>query len=531
MNRPSLFVAAAILCASCVTTPKSATGEPEEPAESEAAVSAPPAPAQAEVPFRPLKSPAVRTVLIPVPNKPVVSFRLVFHTGSVDDPRGKEGLTSLTTSLLEQGGTRSLTSSQLIDALFPIAGELYAYTDKELTTFVGRIHQDKLEPFLKIFGDVLLEPRFDPVDFNRVKADALNNVRNDLRSENDEALGKVALDALLFQDHPYRHFSGGTVKGLQAITLDDVKEHWKKVFTQDRLVVGLAGAVDEALKKRVMDRLAGLPATGAPRVELPPVPQEGGRAIIVQKDALSTAISIGHAYDLRRGDPDYFAVAAALSMLGEHRQFHGVLFNELREKRGLNYGDYAYAEHFIQEGGSTFTLPNIVRSQQDFTLWLRPVEPPHAVFATRGALYYLKELLDKPIPADRFEVGRGFLQGYTHLWEATDQRRLGYAIDGLLYGTPNFLESYRQALKTLTPAQVHQAVRKHLSLEKLNFAYVTRDAKGLAEALHHQKPSPIEYTSPKAAEILETDKAIIGFPLPISPEKIQVVPVDQLMEQ
>ena len=96
------------------------------------------------------------------PDSPILSFRLVFHAGSVDDPKGKEGLTALTAALLTQGGTRKLTSAQLQEALFPMAAELNAYPDKEFTHLAGRVHKDFLPRFLEIFTDVLLEPRYDP---------------------------------------------------------------------------------------------------------------------------------------------------------------------------------------------------------------------------------------------------------------------------------------------------------------------------------------------------------------------------------
>jgi zinc protease len=521
----------------CATAPASPTpATPTEPV-----IAAPPPSAAAPAAFAsvnpnepvPLKVPApLQTVVQPIPNRPVVSFRLVFRAGSIDDPKGKEGLTDFTATLLAQGGTRSLSSSQLLDALFPIAAELSAQTDKELTAFVARVHQDNLETFLPILTDVLLEPRFDPAEFNRLKNDALNVIKNTLRNENDEALGKIALDALLYANHPYRHFVGGTVKGLESITLDDVKAHWKKVFTQDRLVVGLAGAVTPELEKRLKDRLAqGLPATGTQRANLPPPPNPRGQAVILQKQTLSTAVSMGYSWRLRRGDPDFFPVALALSLLGEHRQFHGILFKQLREARGLNYGDYAYAEHFVQEGGSTYAVLNIPRSEQDMTIWIRPVEPQNAVFATRGVLYYVHQLLKQGVTAEDFEVARGFLTGYTRLWEATDQRRLGYAIDSLFYGTPNFLEEYRKALGTMTPEQVNAAIRRHITLDRFNFAFVTQDAKALAEALHHQKPSPLQYASPKEPAVLEVDKAISTFPLPLSPDSLQILPATRFMEE
>ena len=75
--------------------------------------------------------------------------------------------------------------------------------------------------------------------------------------------------------------------------------------------------------------------------------------------------------------------------------------NHLREMRGLNYGDYAYIENFIQDGWTTFPLPNIPRRQQHFEIWLRPVPPHNSLFALRAALYETDKLIREGIPAGR----------------------------------------------------------------------------------------------------------------------------------
>jgi zinc protease len=240
---------------------------------------------------------------------------------------------------------------------------------------------------------------------------------------------------------------------------------------------------------------------------------------------------MGYAYPLRRDHPDYYKVAFALSYLGEHRQFHGVLFTELREKRGLNYGDYAYAEHFHQEGWGSMPRVNVGRTQQDFSIWIRPVEPQNAVFATRGAVYFLNELLENPPPKARFDTARGFLIGYTRQWEQTDQRRLGYAIDEVFYGTPNFLENYRKAMELMTREEVHRAVRRHLAPENLNFVFVTKDAEGLKAKLTSGEPSPITYQTPKAADVLEEDKKLSTFKLPLDPAQIVIQDAQGFMER
>ncbi|WP_434382242.1 M16 family metallopeptidase [Melittangium boletus] len=530
---PSLVLLAALSLGGCATTPRAEAPPappPPPPAPTQAVAETPAVPTT--VPARPLQTPEpARLVVQANPASPLVSFRLVFHTGSVDDPRGKEGLTALAATVLAEGGTQKLTSAQVLETLFPMAAEFNASTDKEFTVFAGRVHKDFLPPFLELFTDVLLHPRWSPQEFERLRTRALSDLRNGLRAEDDETLGKVALDALLFEGHPYAHFVGGTEKGLESLTLEDVKAHAARVFTQDRLVIGLAGGVDEALQKDVVARLSALPATGAPRVELPPVSTQGGRAVVVQKPTLSTGVSLGYVTPLRRGDPDFFPVAFALSYLGEHRQLGGVLFNELREKRGLNYGDYAYAEHFIQDSGTTYNRTNVARTQQDISVWIRPVVPVNGMFATRGAVYFLDRMVRQGIAAEQFRLSRDFLLGYTRLWEQTDQRRLGYAIDSLFYGTPDYLEQYRAALAKMTPESVHAAVKRQLRPEALNFAFVTEDAEGLAKQLREPSPSTITYASPKAPALLEEDKAVGALPLPVRPDAVQVVPARAFMEK
>lgn len=485
---------------------------------------APAAPAPTKIAFRPLVAPAPLTVVaLPVPNKPIVSVRLVFRSGSVDDPAGKEGLTALTTRLLVEGGTRELSASQLLEALFPMAAELNSHTDKELTVVSGRVHRDKLDRFLTIFTDVLLNPRLDPKELARLKAEQLNAVKSRLRGENDEELGKVGLDALLYAGHPYRHWVTGTEKGLGAITLEDVRAQWQRVFTQDRVIIGLAGAVDDALQKKVKDALSKLPAKGAPRPPLPDAPGVRGKTLIIQRDTASTAGSFGLTWDVRRGDPDFAALVTVMSYLGEHRQEHGVLFQEVRDRRGLNYGTYAYAEHYEQEGWTSLPRPNVLRSTQDTTVWLRPVEAKNGVFATRVVVNMLEELLVKPFPAERWETAKGFLVGATRIWAQTDQRRLGYAIDDLLSGTKDWLGTLRETARALTAEQARATLGKHYSLEGLNFVFVTRDARGLQQALASQAPTPITYPSPKPQDVLERDKFIADQRLPMTAGAIELV--------
>jgi zinc protease len=467
-------------------------------------------------------------VILPREGTDLVTIRVMFIAGSVADPKGKEGITALTARLMARGGTQALTAAQLQEALFPMAGEIFVRSDKELTIFGGRVHRDHLSRFMHIFADILARPRFDPKEFERARRDALQDIEQRLRSSDDEGLGKAALEALMYKGHPYGHYVGGTVAALKKLTLADVKAHARAVFTQDRMIIGLAGHVDQALGRLMKIRLRSLPQKGSKVADVPPPTVGKTRVIIVEKPTMSTAISLGYPYGLRRGMPDYYPMRLGLSIFGEHRQMGGRLFEELREKRGLNYGDYAYVEAFTEAPGTTYPEPNVPRRLQQLTIWIRPVEPKNAVFALRDALYETDKLVKHGVTQAEVERQAGFLDGYTRLWEATDSRRLGYALDEIFYRNLRDLERFRAALPHLTRDQVNAALKKYVKPRDFRYAFVTADGAALKAALVSGKPTPIQYPTPKGKDVLAADRQISAFPLHFRADEIRVVKAQDL---
>jgi len=475
---------------------------------------------------------AARTVLLRSATNPLVAVRLYFDVGANDDPRGKEGLAALTAAMLGEGGTKERTYAEVLDALYPMAARIRYYGDKDSMVFEGTVHRDNLAAFADLLAAQILEPRFSPDDFTRNKQDAVDYLTKTLRGNDDENLGKQSFAAAMYPGHPYGHPTSGTVGGLEAITLDDVKRFYADQFTRDRLIVGLAGGYPEDFARAFVARFDALPAHGRPRAAVPPAPAvKGTEVLIVEKEARANAISLGHPLKLTRADDDFYALTVARSYLGEHRTFNGVLMIDMRQKRGLNYGDYAYVENFIQEGWSTFPLPNIPRRQQHFEIWIRPVAPHNTGFALRQALYETDKLIREGIPAAGFEATRTFLLNYANLWAQDVSRRLGYAIDAQVYGR-DLIEELKTRLPRMKKADVDRAVRKHLSLKNLSIAIVSEKGAELKETLLSGKPTPIVYdTKDTPPEVLKEDRVIEKFPLGLKAAKVKVVPVEQMFER
>jgi zinc protease len=473
----------------------------------------------------------LRAVTLPSKSADSVDVRVLFQSGSVDDPKGKEGLTYVTAKMLAEGGTKQHAYAEVLQLLYPMAATIDVDVSRQMTVFVGRAHKDHLDSYFPLLFEVILEPRFAQEDFNRIKDETLNYIRKTLRQSDDELLSREALDVWIYEDHPYGHVVEGTVAGIESITLEDVKAHFAKVFTRDRLTVGLAGAVDDALLTMVKDRIKALPEKGADPVKIPEAKMpEGLEVKVVEKITDSTAIAMGVPVDIKRGHPDFFPLMLAFSCLGEHRQSMGRLFKTLREVRGLNYGDYAYIEHFIQEGWSTKPMVNVGRSRQEMSVWIRPVQPRHAVLAVKLALHELKKFIEKGLTQEELDRTRGFLLGYTRVLEESAGRRLGYALDDLFYKTPPHLKMAREAFQNMTLQEVNDAIKRSVSMDNLKIIVVTKDGKEFKEQLLSKDASPVAYDTPKPPEVLEEDRAVLAVDPGFSPEKITVIPVDSLFQ-
>ncbi|MBV9928951.1 MAG: insulinase family protein [Acidobacteria bacterium] len=473
---------------------------------------------------------AIASVLEPS-QSPLVSFRLLFMTGSANDPAGKEGVAALTAAMLSEGGSRALAYEEITEAFYPMAAGFGSQVDKEMTVFAGTTHVDNLEKYYGIIRDMLLDPGFREDDFKRLKEDAATYLKTTLRQGNDEELGKEYLYDIVYAGHPYGHNSTGTVSSLEKLTLDDVRDFYRANYTQANLVVGLAGGYPTDFAERLKSDFAKLPAgSGAPKKYAQPKTAPGMRVEIIKRETRATAISMGFPIPVNRSHRDWPALALVASYLGQHRSSVSHLYQRLREARGLNYGDYAYVEYFPR-GMFQFTpSPNLGRSSQIFQIWIRPVEPQNSHFALRAALYEYDKLLREGIPPKDFEAIRDFLVKYANVLTATQGARLGYALDSRYYGTPEYTAFMRASLSKLTVADVNRAIKQYLAPGQLRVVVITKDAEGLRDRIVKGTPSPITYNSPKPADILAEDKVIENYKIPVRPDQVVIVPVDKVFQ-
>src|SRR6266404_5461491 len=463
---------------------------------------------------------------------PLVSFRILFMTGSASDPQGKEGLAALTAAMLAEGGSRARTYSEITDAMYPMATSFSWQVDKEMTVFSGTTHIDNLDKYYSLIREMLLDPGFREDDFKRLKEEAINYLKNSLRGGNDEELGKEVLYTMIYPaTHPYGHQNGGAVGALERMTLKDVRDFYQANYTQANLVIGLAGGYPEGFPKTLEADFTKLPK-GKPTAAKFAFPRQtlGTRIEIVQRETRSSAISLGFPITVTRADKDWPALTIVASYFGQHRSSNSYLYQRLREARGLNYGDYAYVEYFPR-GMFQFTPDaNLGRQQQIFQIWIRPVEPQNGHFVLRAALYEYEKLVRDGLSQEAFESTRQFLSKYVNVLTATQDAQLGYALDSRYYHIADFPTYMREQLAKLTLDDVNRAIKLYLKSDAMRIAVVTKDAEGLRNAILSNKLSPITYNAPKPKEITDEDKIIENYKIGVKPADVIIVPVEKVFQ-
>lgn len=479
--------------------------------------------------FAPKAGEARFDVLVQKSALPQIRFKLLFAAGSAHDPKGKEGLAALTAAMIASSGSRERKIDEVTKALFPLAGSFSEQTDKEMTTFSGSTHKDNWDQYLGIALPMLVDPGFRDEDFRRLKDAQKNALVLDLKDNNEEEFGKERLQANVFAGTAYGHPVLGTVKGIESITLDDVKNFYRQAYTQGAVRVGISGDVSDAMVASLKGALARLPAAGG----LAPTPAIRGRmpngldVEIIEKNTRATAISFGLPIEVTRSHPDFPALWLAKTWLGEHRASSARLYQRIREERGMNYGDYAYIEAFPRGMFQFFPNPNLGRKAQLFEVWIRPVAPQNGHFALRAALFELDKMIQNGLSQQDFETTRGYLEKNVFVMTATQDQQLGYALDAQWYRTPEFTRMMRDALAKLTVADVNAAIRKHLSAKNLSVVIITKDAAALKDKLVSDAFSPISYDAKKPQALLDEDQQIGSMKLGIKPESVRITPAAQ----
>ncbi|MCB9677506.1 MAG: insulinase family protein [Alphaproteobacteria bacterium] len=458
---------------------------------------------------------------------PNVYLQAVVRMGSASDPSGREGLAALTARAMVEAGAGERTGQEVRDALFEAGTGFELVVDRELASIRLKCHRDHADLCRELFTDVLTAPRFRDEDVKRLGEQALNAVTAGLTT-NEERLGEEVFHGILYEAHPYGHPVRGRAGVLPLLDGAATRAFWEAHVRRSTVTVGVAGSYDGAWLSELKEGLLALPAGPGPELVLPsPNHPEGRGLVAVDTDTGVTGFHIGHDLAIDRNHPDWPALTVAMTAFGAHRQSYGRLYTVLRGDRGLNYGDYAYAEPFVQRGWTVLPEQGVRRRDNHLMVWLRPTSDENAAFAVKLAIDELEKLVADGLTEEELANTVAYLSRHTRL-EATDPgRKLAYALDAEVSGTPDVLDYLPRAIADLDLGRVNAAIAQHVHPDDLWIVAVSGDAEGLAKRLIEETPTPIVYADvtpgeAQAARDAEVAKKSLG----LDPEQVFVLQAD-----
>jgi predicted Zn-dependent peptidase len=294
----------------------------------------------------------LRVVTEVLPSTRSAAFGIWAGVGSRDEDRSHAGATHYLEHLLFKG-TPSRTALEISSAIDAVGGELNAFTAKEYTCYYARVIDADLPLAIDVLSDMVARSLIEPKDVDAERGVILEEIAMNDDDPSDTA--HEAFGAQLFGDTPLGRPILGTTDSINAITRDQIAEHYRARYTPPDLVVAAAGnlvhdEVVDQVRRAFGEALVPGTRPSQPRVggAAPPAPEGAGQGVRLVSRGIEQANLVLGGPGLSRTDDRRFALGVLNAALGGGMSSR--LFQEVREKRGLAYSVYSFTSQHSDSG-------------------------------------------------------------------------------------------------------------------------------------------------------------------------------------
>ena len=384
------------------------------------------------------------------PGLPMVDIRLVFDAGSARDGT-QHGIASITASLLETGAGQ--WNADQIAQRFDAVGARYNYATNRDTSWLGLrslTQADLMEQALATFEQIISKPEFTQEEFQRLKEQKLIGLKQ--QQERPGYIAKKAFYQSIYGQHPYAHLVGGSIETLDKIQLSDVQHFHQKYYVRKNAILAIVGDLTEQQARQIAETLfkqlpQGSKAKGLPVVNLP----EKGKTQHIDFSSTQTHILAGLPV-LSRKDTDYFPLYVGNYILGGGGLV-SLLFNEIREKRGLAYSAHSYFSPLAESG--PFTVGLQTQNKQSNTA-IGVMHKTVANFINQGPT------AEQLIAAQKNLTG-GFVLRFDN-----NKKLLNYVAMIAFYQLPlDYLDAFSAKVSQVTADQIKSAFQRRVNMDLL----------------------------------------------------------------
>jgi zinc protease len=271
---------------------------------------------------------------------PITNVTLFFKAGQIMEEPEKAGLAALTTALLKEG-TQTLTSEAFSAQLKKLGSRIAVSSDEtDLVVSITSLNKH-LNETLQLTQEMLLNPRMEETDFNRLKQQQIQMIQN--AKTNATAIATAVLAKQAYPEgHIFSYTTYGTENTVNNITLDDVKRFHERFIAPDYTEVVIVGAIskDEAENKLSFIRQMGKKDVKLKAFQSFGAPEKTTIYFAHKDKSPQSQIMIGGKGLRYSGLGDYYKANIANYPLGG--MFNSRININLREDKGYTYGARTY---------------------------------------------------------------------------------------------------------------------------------------------------------------------------------------------
>ena len=292
----------------------------------------------------------LRIVTEEVPSVRSAAVGIWVNVGSRDEAPATAGASHFLEHLLFKG-TTSRTALEISSSIESVGGEMNAFTSKEYTCFYARVIDTDLPMAIDVVSDLITSSVVSALDVDAERKVVLEEIA--MRDDDPSDLVHDLFSDTYYGDTPIGRPILGTIDSINAMSRNTVFNYYKKKYLPQDLVVAVAGNIKHkrvvAMVEQALSRDNFLDVMAAPVIR-PNIPIKNSKQQsvgLMYKKSEQAHMFYGMEA-VARADERRFAMGVLSAALGGGMSSR--LFQEIREKRGLAYSVYSYAQQFAGSG-------------------------------------------------------------------------------------------------------------------------------------------------------------------------------------
>lgn len=294
----------------------------------------------------------IRIITEQMPTVRSAAIGIWVNIGSRDEVASQTGSAHYLEHLLFKG-TKNRSALDISSAIDAVGGEMNAFTSKEVTCFYTRVLDTSVPTAIEVLADMITSATISSIDVDQERSVVLEEIS--MRDDDPSDIVHEQFAKAMYGDAPLGRSILGTVANISSLSRRSIHSFYKKYYTPDRLVISVAGNVDHGeivklIRKAFARGGVDLGATEStpyvPKQTKAKVNRNGG-FIKFDKDTEQANVVIG-VPGLDRSDERRYVLNVLNSALGGGMSSR--LFQEVREKRGLVYTVYSFAQQYQDTG-------------------------------------------------------------------------------------------------------------------------------------------------------------------------------------